>query len=167
MRLLFRNANCIIYVISIHAPAKGATYLKAEYLLAIKISIHAPAKGATCFAVCIMLYSNKFQSTHPRRVRPGILLIILSAEYFNPRTREGCDQLPFLPLQQQRQFQSTHPRRVRHGGLHYYNLQCSISIHAPAKGATYHSKGSQIAVEDFNPRTREGCDNIDCKNLQV
>ena len=34
-------------IISIHAPAKGATY-KGPKLIAIKsISIHAPAKGAT------------------------------------------------------------------------------------------------------------------------
>ena len=34
--------------ISIHAPAKGATWSYINFLMAVNISIHAPAKGATC-----------------------------------------------------------------------------------------------------------------------
>ena len=34
-------------MISIHAPAKGATIEKRKYFFDITISIHAPAKGAT------------------------------------------------------------------------------------------------------------------------
>ena len=57
--------------ISIHAPVKGATgnsfFLK---LLSSSISIHAPVKGATCGSCS---HSN-------------------GTGYFNPRTREGCDE---------------------------------------------------------------------------
>ena len=56
-------------LISIHAPAKGATSI-ADYLgVSVGISIHAPAKGAT-----------------PRRRYAFFILA-----YFNPRSREGSD----------------------------------------------------------------------------
>ena len=76
---------------------------------------------------------------------------------FNPRTREGCDPRAACSGSSQNLFQSTHPRRVRldrarstggHRGFqsthprrvrrssHCLVLYRSISIHAPAKGAT-------------------------------
>ena len=76
--------------ISIHAPAKGATVLSNGIDNISKISIHAPAKGATKL-VFMMLFYIQFQSTHPRRVRPWSIP--------NKYPRRG--------------FQSTHPRRVR------------------------------------------------------
>ena len=33
-----------------------------------------------------------------------------------------------------------------------------ISIHAPVKGATLNRLIDELEKEDFNPRTREGCD---------
>ena len=57
-------------IISIHAPAKGATARKIQSLEAkIVISIHAPAKGATAIS----------------------LSDIGNPAYFNPRSREGSD----------------------------------------------------------------------------
>ena len=56
-------------IISIHAPAKGATVCPRTSPCAVSISIHAPAKGATL---------NRY--TH-----------ILRFTYFNPRSREGSD----------------------------------------------------------------------------
>ena len=62
-------------MISIHAPAKGATWYKKPTLQIKVISIHAPAKGATLlgYAVCTLHH------------------------YFNPRSREGSDvvQMPY------------------------------------------------------------------------
>ena len=82
--------------------------------LTASISIHAPAKGAT------------------------ELIKVLDAWWydFNPRTREGCDGLIDARLRFLMSFQSTHPRRVRPIGLQAKCYQLSISIHAPAKGAT-------------------------------
>ena len=35
---------------------------------------------------------DKFQSTHPRRVRPAFFVAFMTdVLHFNPRTREGCD----------------------------------------------------------------------------
>ena len=81
--------------ISIHTPAKGATIDNASFSKYENISIHTPAKGATVFhatqAMTItdfnphtregcdgalhgsVLGMDKFQSTHPRRVRPHFI----------------------------------------------------------------------------------------------
>ena len=59
---------------------------------------------------------------------------------FNPRTREGCDQ---IPLQIKRAPQDFNPR-TREGCDHCDQL---LLHHQPV---------------DFNPRTREGCDFQGC-----
>ena len=56
----------------------------------------------------------KFQSTHPHGVRPFNTDQSLLYQYFNPRTRTGCDVKNSLTLNERRK----------------------ISIHAPARGAT-------------------------------
>ena len=80
--------------------------------------------------------------------------------YFNPRTREGCDQV--LGHAQTQRHIYFNPR-TREGCDHDGNtvqLFCkTISIHAPVKGATFQGiLHFQIGFVDFNPRTREGCD---------
>ena len=78
------------------------------------VSIHAPAKGAT-------------------RVH-----IVLDDEVagFNPRAREGRDDSERTTLRNASRFQSTRPRRARRTPLRFSAGHGSVSIHAPAKGAT-------------------------------
>ena len=100
----------------------------------------------------------RFQSTLPRRERLTHLNLNLTAEDFNPRSREGSDAYRSTTGARERQFQSTLPRRERHqeeNGLEAtilfqstlprrerrlaFNIKSTndnISIHAPAKGAT-------------------------------
>ena len=62
---------------------------------------------------------------------------MLFMRYFNPRSREGSDPTAvFL--------------------LHFP----SISIHAPARGATAGITATQNLSQDFNPRSREGSDTV-------
>ena len=68
-RLVLVAALDRTHVISIHAPAKGATSMVRLPLKVRCISIHAPAKGAT--------------HRGPRRQ--------VRRPYFNPRSREGSD----------------------------------------------------------------------------
>ena len=42
--------------------------------------------------------------------------------------------------------------------MHHRFLFSSISIHAPAKGATVKTVGSFVKTADFNPRSRKGSD---------
>ncbi len=59
----------VLFIISIHAPAKGATKNDITNLGGYLISIHAPAKGATLR--CLFCNTSHFD--------------------FNPRSREGSD----------------------------------------------------------------------------
>ena len=103
----------------------------------LSISIHAPTKGATIpmyFPVVLTIYFNPrshegsdshrrtirncvdlFQSTLPRRERPGACTI--SVIFW--------------------EFQSTLPRRERPVVFHLFLSGSPISIHAPTKGATW------------------------------
>ena len=121
--------------ISIRAPARGATQERSGSRRSTMISIRAPARGATA---------------------PGGRSSDLY-RYFNPRSREGSDQIP------------------------HQSSECSsISIRAPARGATevihnwYQKNVFQSAlprgerpivsviatttIKNFNPRSREGSD---------
>ena len=98
------------------------------------ISIHAPAKGATTISPSSDVMQS-FQSTLPRRERPILDVQQPARHDFNPRSREGSDD---------------------------YGDETSavkfISIHAPAKGATYRLAARRKADRHFNPRSREGSD---------
>ena len=80
------------------------------------------------------------------------------AGYFNPRTREGCDGIRFYRIIPFFGFQSTHPRGVRLSNLQQIVREHTISIHAPARGATITVDDAGNVMYNFNPRTREGCD---------
>ena len=100
--------------VSIHAPAWGATLCAGQSSLGYGVSIHAPAWGAT-----------RPQNRGP--APPG---------GFNPRTRVGCDTRCLSPDVGRCAFQSTHPRGVRPGPARGGAGYSSVSIHAPAWGAT-------------------------------
>ena len=144
--------------ISIHTPAWGATAARARCRAraahfnprtrmgcdtaearshrARRISIHAPAWGATV-SPPQSLRQGRFQSTHPHGVRPLAAVTFAFSLYFNPRTRMGCDNVQYK--------------------IFFCN---TISIHAPAWGATLITLARCLAMLNFNPRTRMGCDII-------
>ena len=148
------------------------------------------------------IMARLFQSTHPRGVRLFWSIIVFELiAGFNPRTRVGCDESVFglnvelsqfqsthprgvrlgicLRLNQRIEFQSTHPHGVRQVVFSSGNLSTSVSIHAPAWGATNavanFASGLDVSIHApawgatcslghtarngrFNPRTRVGCD---------
>ena len=107
-----QNSDTTI-IISIHAPARGATRASGTLTAGCMISIHAPARGATIRSTKISMH-KKFQSTLPRGERRlGGSGCPVDRYHFNPRSREGSDS--FFP-----------PPKCWQ----------SISIHAPARGAT-------------------------------
>ena len=145
------------------------------------ISIHAPARGATGDAKDIWLAVRNF---NPRSREGSDHKFISSASkmrYFNPRSREGSD---IQPTRNKREtadkFQSTLPRGERPPSFparsrccRYFNprsregsdmpelrLTCGkkISIHAPARGATATASVGFARFVNFNPRSREGSD---------
>ena len=95
-------------------PRRERRFTEEEARAIVAISIHAPAKGATFFISTSSLLWDRFQSTLPRRERPkaekvplppipisihapakgatnGTFITIKTATYFNPRSREGSD----------------------------------------------------------------------------
>ena len=102
------------------------------------ISIHAPARGATCPAGVFGRWRPLFQSTLPRGERQKL-------QYISTRT---------IAI-----FQSTLPRGERLETQKTSGSQSELSIHAPARGATYspHEIKERLQI-NFNPRSREGSD---------
>ena len=91
--------------VSIHAPAWGATSGLRRILLNPRVSIHAPAWGATKSGGLTMWHIITFQSTHPRGVRPPCSGAVSDAHgRFNPRTRVGCDWRQWHPSSVARSF---------------------------------------------------------------
>jgi len=68
------------------AALRSATFL-------CMVSIRAPVRGATQISDLIPKPYQEFQSAHPCGVRPGLTLLVLLSNCFNPRTRAGCDIL--------------------------------------------------------------------------
>ena len=79
--------------VSIHAPAEGATFAPLANRRLDIVSIHAPAEGATTLRADVGKEEPLFQSTRPRRARP----------------RLAGDPVALA------EFQSTRPRRARPG----------------------------------------------------
>ncbi len=146
-------------MISIHAPAKGATrtcFPNGSYFayfnprsregsdgkrlqnssLSCVISIHAPAKGATTMSTYSINFKS-FQSTLPRRERLCFKEVCSRNKvYFNPRSREGSDSTPERICQRRNHF---NPRSREGSDARLY------FVHG-------------IIIHDFNPRSREGSD---------
>ena len=124
--------------VSIHAPAWGATHITGGICMYRgRVSIHAPAWGATLGFPASALSSCLFQSTHPRGVRHAALQRIPHKRLVSIHAPAwGATRKTLLNL-------------LRHKG---------VSIHAPAWGATVMSAITKARAGGFNPRTRVGCD---------
>ena len=144
-------------IISIHAPAKGATLIIASLSPTVFDFNPRSREGSDCPYLCGKALFSRFQSTLPRRERPDFCI-------GNKKVLE---------------FQSTLPRRERQHGMHFRTMrshfnprsregsdhdcgcivtQIMISIHAPAKGATSLEILVKKVSDYFNPRSREGSD---------
>ena len=122
-------------LVSIHAPARGATLRSLrKYFLVLNVSIHAPARGATA-------------------IRIGMIV----GRSFNSRAREGRD-VSQSSMQPVCMFQFTRPRGARQTAHGQNGSTELVSIHAPARGATYSSDAGGMPSAGFNSRAREGRD---------
>ena len=150
------------------------------------ISIHAPAWGAT-FAGITGVRVVQFQSTLPHGERQKFHgYTVVDLRDFNPRSRMGSDRRIHLMREAPTAFQSTLPHGERRmerelrkpcisisihapawgATLFFFDTQTcfKISIHAPAWGATNIIYSVATVIADFNPRSRMGSDkhNIFC-----
>ncbi len=144
--------------VSIHAPARGATRLGIWLVTRGGVSIHAPARGATS-AISRYNGQHKFQSTHPHGVRLNPFANVSGVVAFQSTHPHGVRRLSLHGAFAANGFQSTHPHGVRLLPLILPHFKKEVSIHAPARGATWMLPGSSAISISFNPRTRTGCDN--------
>ncbi len=122
------------------------------------VSIHAPARGATWEARgCVML----LRSFNPRPRTGGDTSTRTTDTFFpgfNPRPRTGGDLHDMVLKERERRFNP----RPRTGGdaLAVGDGGCPklVSIHAPARGATFAWRPGQYLALRFNPRPRTGGD---------
>ena len=185
--------------VSIHAPAGGATSVMLIPSFAIRFQSTHPQGvrpvGPVTYGIGLL-----FQSTHPQGVRRISKPIATRQYMFQSTHPQGVrlidSEIPVNSVA----FQSSHPQGVRHILPSSYNIpHCfnprtrrgcdmaslqlirysSVSIHAPAGGATMcrvssrvtrmfqstHPQGVRLDSGKqtrfdirFNPRTRRGCD---------
>ena len=190
-------------VVSIHAPAGGATRQHGVSGRIRQVSIHAPAGGATCQGRSPLSRSIAyvFQSTPPQGGRRRASNPIIDHFTFQSTPPQGgrLDIRPYMPnplwfqstppqggrlvtldiVSRDCPFQSTPPQGGRRGSPSGVHTQQSVSIHAPAGGATSHHgpccslpkfqstppQGGRRAIGTrfsprlrFNPRPRRGGD---------
>ena len=137
-------------MISIHAPAKGAT-LMPLFTKRGRLNFNPRSReGSDQAGVTKKFYDYLFQSTLPRRERQARgCSAPLRQGYFNPRSREGSDGEYYVYSDSASVFQSTLPRRERLAISVSSIVSNAISIHAPAKGATAFINIFSLAVRLF------------------
>ena len=125
------------------------------------VSIHAPAWGATLRSA-LTTTSSMFQSTHPRGVRLlDLSHIIVHRVEFQSTHPRGVRHSEFGAVRVVDVFQSTHPRGVRPKSGSLPQSSPRVSIHAPAWGATSARKDSRLppSFQSTHPRgVRHGRD---------
>ena len=155
----WRYDTVCLRCVSIHAPARGAT-LRVKYWQQVLTGFN-PRTREGCDNIKIPPFNaiQAFQSTHPRGVRPSLLSSHVNSLLFQSTHPRGVRLLRLAGSSHPSGFQSTHPRGVRHctfltdyatpvfqsthpRGVRrfsesYFRLKFRVSIHAPARGATF------------------------------
>jgi len=104
------------------------------YLDYVIVSIHAPARGATA-TVDTQARVKPFQSTRPRGARHNTDNVNVSAITFQSTRPRGARPGGLFNLAPNGEFQSTRPRGARRTEM-LAMFFVHVSIHAPARGAT-------------------------------
>ena len=113
-----RDVKCrlkvFFFLISIHAPTRGATSLGHAYLVPFKHFNPRAHEGRDISILYAPVCLKSFQSTRPR----------------------GARHNPTMVMYKGKKFQSTRPRGARRVDFRAQPVQILISIHAPTRGAT-------------------------------
>ena len=135
---ILSDITILAIVVSIHAPAWGATSPHWVMLIPKQVSIHAPAWGAT----------------------PEATEAPAEPESFNPRSRVGSDTQCFWQRAFSIRFQSTLPRGERPQQL-FYDAIDAIGFNPRSRvGSDYDITGFDNYISRFNPRSRVGSDEL-------
>ena len=144
-------------VISIHAPAKGATI---SVIVNDKVISNFNPRSREGSDICFCekpRQRREFQSTLPRRERQTTARNLYCSDDFNPRSREGSDVTAIEVVPNIIRFQSTLPRRER---LYLQSFVRAVRYFNPRsrEGSDRFGYSIQPECRNFNPRSREGSD---------
>ena len=142
-------------------PTRGATKIRLRAALRLVVSIHAPARGATEREV-LFLTSGKFQSTPPRGGATELLAKGVRVDLVFQSTPPRGGRLTERPRLNQRLSFNPRPhaggddrQRVPHSWV------IAVSIHAPTRGATTLSKlSARLTVVSIHAPTRGATYNL-------
>ena len=115
-------------------------------------------RGVRPSSTTLPLIASRFQSTHPRgvRLKASIIVVEYHAVSIHAPARGATEVTgPDTTIV------SVSIHAPARGATAYDSTDYSVenvSIHAPARGATVHCFGCAVIPKCFNPRTREGCD---------
>ena len=144
-----------------------------------RVSIHAPTRGATRNHQISQNRISEFQFTRPRGARHQTTVASWETRGFNSRAHAGRDNtsptfLPGMgrfnsrahagrdtaacrPFSPPSPFQFTRPRGARPNELRL-QVQLTVSIHAPTRGATLRTRRPGLSCPCFNSRAHAGRD---------
>ena len=121
------------------------------------VSIHASVMDAKAILICIEA-NTPFQSTHPWWMRIWTNQHLCHIWCFNPRIRDGCEFETITDLGSG-MFQSTHPWWMRTAIAIFLMLEVLFqSTHPWWMRIT--AMILMRLISCFNPRIRDGCENI-------
>ena len=137
---------------------EGSDKTVADASKDLDISIHAPVKGATKVLDNDERRKYHFNPRSREGSDPPTKGGEIAYDDFNPRSREGSDSRTLIVFASEINF---NPRSREGSDCNFVSITsvCTISIHAPVKGATVVLIPSLSKFSNFNPRSREGSDN--------
>ena len=159
---------CRTHVISIHAPAWGATLTNAVLVLKFwRFQSTLPRGERLADSQVRCWEQSQFQSTLPRGERPQPLSCLYPFPYFNPRSRVGSDAGTGLSKCCRTCYFNPRSRvgsdpldSQSHRPCSYFNPRSRV-------GATEYYKGTYTGALNFNPRSRVGSDFLIVSLYQV
>ena len=146
---------------------RSDNYIPDEFKSYI-ISIHAPTRGATKVA-CYLATLIKFQSTLPREERPvrRYSLPLISVN-FNPRSHERSDNIQNLTFALTKRFQSTLPREERRCmRVRIAAPLCNFNPRSHERSDYFTPNKNRLTHVYFNPRSHERSDHCSLYHLSV
>ena len=154
-------------VISIHAPAKGATAPGLPVSMRSRNFNPRSREGSDCRSGRGRSRAAAFQSTLPRRERRYRRCMALRrSSDFNPRSREGATCAPFMPLRRGKDF---NPRSREGSDLCSRTRSNALTNFNPRsrEGSDTRHLSRMRHAEHFNPRSREGSDVVSIAQEQT
>ena len=162
-----RTGAVVVLAISIHAPREGSDRIDAPALQLLLISIHAPREGSGPAAADTTTHSALFLSTLPARGSDQAICMAEQPtfEISIHAPREGSDAWTPRCGWSAPHFYPRSPRGERPPGAFFFGASDSISIHAPARGATARRDAGHLRRSISIHAPREGSDVQEIKDF--